>query len=222
MHDESDVSAAGELLGDSATVEDGSLYVDVELDTTTAAGQYADEALAAALESKGREGFGGPSVEIPPDGLRLEPDGPNGVPQTKDGKINGLGFVKQPASKTTAFERQTRERQVALASGETDKARVLQQRDRIMVDAETTREILENNGIDTGDMTDDELMSVYEELVESMQEEGEDGGMDNEDGDKDDDDDDDDDEDMDMQDGVEVLKRKCRNRLTTCGARLTN
>jgi len=204
MHDESDVSAAGEIVAGSDQVEDGALYADVRFDTSTAAGEYADEALEAALESNGREGFGGPSVEIPPDGLVLEPDGPNGVPQTVEGTINGLGFVSQPAAKDTAFSQQTRERQVAL-SGQTDKGVLLQQ--RYMADAETARDILDSNGVDTGDLTDEEIMAIYEEMVASAEEgeemqEGEEGEDDPEEEPPEDDPEEEEGEETEMQEGA--------------------
>lgn len=173
MHDDgNDVSEVGEIDAESAYVENGDLYADVVLHLDNAASEYADENLQKTLETKGEKGFGGPSVEIPPQGLEIKQEGELGYPKTESGTIDGLGFVSNPAAKTTSFDRQTRERQVAL-SGQTDKALVLEQRN--MADAETYREVLESNGIDTGDMTDEEIMAVFEEMMESAEggEEGE-------------------------------------------------
>jgi len=39
-----------------------------------------------------------------------------------------------------------------------------------MADAETARDILDSNGVDTGDLTDEEIMAIYEEMVASAEE----------------------------------------------------
>lgn len=117
MHDsESQASRAGYIEADSWTVENGTGYADVVLDLDTAAGQYADENLQEALESGGQVGFGGPSIEIPANGYDLEETG-QGYPKLVDGTIEGMGFVKDPASKSTSFARQTAERGVAMSEG---------------------------------------------------------------------------------------------------------
>ena len=117
MHDsESEASRAGYIEADSWTVEGGTGYADVVLDLDTAAGQYADETLQETLESGGEVGFGGPSIEIPANGYDLEETG-KGYPKLVNGTIEGMGFVKDPASKSTSFARQTAERGVAMSEG---------------------------------------------------------------------------------------------------------
>jgi len=165
IHDQSDVSESVEIVdyehGTDAKGKDA-IFLDFELDPSTSAGAYADDALKAALESDGEEGFGGPSVEIPPEGQDIRPNGPRDVPYTADGKIDGLGLVGQPAAKDTAFSYQTRERAVALSSGED--ALMLEKEQRNMADAEELRETLEGAGIDTSDMEDEDVMDMAESL----------------------------------------------------------
>lgn len=120
MHDsESDASEAGYIDADSYYVEEGTGYADVVLDLSTSAGQYADETLQETLESNGQVGFGGPSIEIPANGYDLE-DTPNGYPKLVNGTIEGLGFVRDPASKATAFSNQVAQRGVAMSEGGED------------------------------------------------------------------------------------------------------
>lgn len=116
MHDsESEASEAGHIDAESWTVEGGTGYADVVLDLDTTAGQYADETLQETLESGGEVGFGGPSIEIPAQGYDLEETG-QGYPKLVDGSIEGMGFVRDPASKSTSFSRQTAERGVAMSA----------------------------------------------------------------------------------------------------------
>jgi len=179
MHDQSDVSVAGELT-DYEHGEDGTgtnaLYVDFELNTNTEAGAYADEALQAALESDGEEGFGGPSVEIPAEGQEIEPDGPRGYPYTADGTVTAMAQVGQPAAKTTSYDIQTQERAVALGSGES--ALFLKEEgsdmsdDRTLAkDMEEAKEMMKQMGYDDPDksledMDDEEMKEMAYEMAE--------------------------------------------------------
>lgn len=101
--------------------EDGRIFADVVLNTGKTAGQLADEALEAALQTGGNRGVEGPSIEIM--GNRYEFDLEKGVREVVDGEINGAGLVgigitPGPASKSAAFGQQTAERGVALADGD--------------------------------------------------------------------------------------------------------
>lgn len=101
--------------------EEGRIFADVVLDTSKTAGQLADEALEAALQTGGNQGVEGPSIEIM--GNRYEFDLEKGVREVVDGEINGAGLVgigltPGPASKTAAFDQQVGERGVALADGD--------------------------------------------------------------------------------------------------------
>jgi len=207
MHDSgNDVSAVGRIDAESVTVEDGDMYADVVLHMDSAASEYADENLQQTLESGGEVGFGGPSVEIPAEGLVIEDDEATGVPKTMDGKIDGMGFVAQPAAKTTAFSQQTAERQVALASGDsdsgsTDKSLYVQDRDmsdetRSKIRQEIlSRELEAENVQEHAEMIAEEVdasvADVMELLDPLMGEEMGDYG----------DDEDEDEEDADMQEG---------------------
>jgi hypothetical protein len=169
MHDSgNEVSEAGHM--ENLREEGGSLYADVIVDTSNSAGSYADENMQKTLETEGVKGFGGPSVEIPPEsegGHTTELNAEKGVRELVEGKIEGLGFVSQPASKPTGFDRQASTRGVALSSNQT--VMQLEEDSRDMADAETYREVLESNGIDTGEMTDEEVMSVYEDLMDASE-----------------------------------------------------
>lgn len=119
MHDvDNEVSEVGHMDPDSVEADETGLYVDVVLDTSTAAGAYADENLQQTLETGGAKGFGGPSVEIPPDGQEIEVNREKGMPELKGGRLSGLGLVRDPAAKNTAFARQTAQRPVALSDAE--------------------------------------------------------------------------------------------------------
>jgi hypothetical protein len=165
MHDaDNEVSAAGRIIPDSLQASDGTLYADVELDTSSAAGQYADENLQKTLKTEGAKGFGGPSVEIDADGQEVEYNNEKGMRELLGGILSGLGFVKNPASKPVSFARQTAERGVALSGGSQS---VMRPKKELagMPNAETVREILESNGVDTGEMSDDEVMAIGEDLL---------------------------------------------------------
>ena len=206
--DDNEVSAVGQIDAESAYVEDGDLYADIVLHMDNAASEYADENLTQTLETGGRKGFGGPSVEIPPEGLEISERGELGYPKTEAGTINGLGLVKNPASRPTSFDIQTANRQVALSAsgGQTDKALVLEREGmtgRELMDAEEIREILNNYGFENlDDMSDEDVMEVAEDLHEDLMGELTPEEEDAEMGDYgDNEDEEDDDEDMDMEDG---------------------
>jgi len=92
----------------------------------------------------------------------IEEGGELGYPKTEAGKIDGLGLVDRPASKPTAFDQQTAERSVALASGQTDKGAVYQT--RYMADVADLRDRLEEAGIETEELSDEDVMGMAETL----------------------------------------------------------
>jgi len=209
MHDsDNEVSAVGELA--NARADDGELYADIQIDTSNAAGEYADENMQQTLESNGAKGFGGPSVEIDAEGQEIEYNAERGLKELVKGKVSGLGLVANPASKPTAFARQTANRGVALSEGQT--TYTLEGETISMANAEEIRETLDSAGLgDTiDDMTDEEVMDFAENLHSDLMGDLEgDGGMDGDTeasddiengthyGDKDDEEDE---EDMDMAD----------------------
>jgi len=167
-HDgDNEVAEVGEIDAESATVEDGDMFADIVLHRENAASEFADENLQQTLETNGQKGFGGPSVEIPAEGLVVEEGGELGYPVVEEGKIAGLGLVEEPASKPTAFDTQTRNRAVAL-SAQTDKALLLQKRN--MAEIEEVRSTLEQFGFDTDDMDDDDVMDMAESLHDDLME----------------------------------------------------
>lgn len=110
-----DVDTDSIFLGD----DDGGLYGDIVLHMDNPASEFADEALQEALETNGREGLQGPSVELRGEDYRWNDD--HGVHELVEGTFNGLGLVglgvsPGPGSEDAAFAEQTRERAVALAS----------------------------------------------------------------------------------------------------------
>lgn len=123
LHDsENEVSGVGRIDPDSVEKADNGIFADLVFDTSTAAGKFADENMQVTLETRGAKGFGGPSVEIPPDGQRVEFNHKEGMPELKGGKIDAAGLVKNPGSKDVHFARQTAQAAVALSDGQSDKA----------------------------------------------------------------------------------------------------
>jgi hypothetical protein len=218
MHDaDNEVSAVGEMR--NLRSEGDSLYADIVIDTESNAGGYADENMMQTLESEGATGFGGPSVEIPPDGQEIEVNAERGMKELTKGKISGLGLVMNPASKPVSFARQTAERGVALSDGE--QTTMYLEGDRSLMDMENIRETLEEHGVDTENMDDEELKgmaeTLYEELMGDM--EGEDMGdyegdeEEDEEMDMEDDEDmeDEDEDGMDMESKIQSLEERLQN-----------
>jgi len=153
--------------------DDDNLFGDIILDTSTSAGAYADDNLQSALESQGRFGFGGPSVEIPARGLVEEFDEKRGMPRIKAGLLSGLGLVMNPASKSVSFAKEVA-RRGALLSGTNTKSYYLQ---RSLMDPDAMRETLEQHGIDTEDMDDESLVEYAESLHDDLMSDMTEGDM---------------------------------------------
>jgi len=155
-------SVAGYVDPKSLAVDDeDNLYGDIVLDTNNAAGAYADENLQGALKTKGRLGFGGPSVEIPAKGLEEEFDEQRGMPRIVKGLLSGLGLVMNPASKTVSFAKEVA-RRGAMLSGEDTKSFYLA---RTLMDPDEARQTLESFGVDTSMMDDEEISMLADELA---------------------------------------------------------
>ena len=210
FHDiDNEVSDIGHMEPDSAEAEDGALFADITLHLDNSASEYADENLQATLENAGAVGFGGPSVEIPADGQELEYDDSEGLYELKNGRIDGLGLVSNPASKTVAFDQQAAERSVALSSGEESKVMHLQ---TASMDIATIRDRFELSD----DLDDDTIKALAEagaiqlEEDDDEDEEEEEDVENEEDEDKEKeeaDDEDDEEEDTEMQDTEELAER---------------
>ena len=158
-----EASIGGYIDPESLTVDNGKLYGDIVLDTTTPAGDYADENLQSALSSGGRVGFGGPSVEldVPREHLTPAPDHPRAEEKVEQAALTGTGLVMDPASKNVSFDRETATRAVAM-SNQNDKPLSVQT--RLMADIEDLRGDLEQYNVDTEDMTDEDVMEFAEGL----------------------------------------------------------
>jgi BMFP domain-containing protein YqiC len=186
------------------TDDDGNLYGDIVFNLERGAGQFADENLQSTLEKEGTVGFGGPSVEIPAEGLQQSHDEARDMPRVDGGLLSGVAMVMDPASKNVNFAREAARRPVALsASG--DKVKVLSRKDtgmRTLQDPEEVREVMERFGFDVGDMDDDEMMDMAEDLHEDLMEQMQDTdgeGEDQEMGDYEDDEDDEEEDETEMQ-----------------------
>jgi len=166
-----EASIGGYIDPDSLTVDNGKLYGDIVLDTTTPAGDYADENLQSALSSGGKVGFGGPSVEldVPREHLTPAPDHPRAEEKVERAALTGTGLVMDPASKNVSFDRETATRAVAM-SNQNDKPLSVQTKD--MADIDDLRGDLEQYNIDTEDMTDEDVMEfaggLHSDLMDTL------------------------------------------------------
>jgi len=157
-----DASVAGYVDPNSLAVDDAdNLYGDIVIDRSRSAGAYADDNLMSALESKGRLGFGGPSVEIPAKGLQEVFDPARNMPEIKGGLISGLGLVMDPAAKTVSFAKEVARRGVAM-SGTNTKSYYLK---RSLMDTDGIRDVMDRYGIETGGKSDEELAMMAEEVA---------------------------------------------------------
>ncbi len=171
MHDsDNEVSAAGRVENLQYSESERALFADLVIDTSTAAGEYADANLQKTLETNGAKGFGGPSVEIPADGQEIRKNSERGMKELTDGKIDGVGLVKNPASKPVSFPRQSASRGVALGEGQShyrlDSERTTMSEGNPMEDPDEAREILDKYGFDGLDeMTDEDVVEMVNDLM---------------------------------------------------------
>ena len=199
------------------TDDDGNLFGDVVFDTSKGAGQFADENLQSTLENKGAVGFGGPSVEIPGEGLQQTHDPQRDMPRVDGGRLTGVAMVMDPASKSVNFAREAARRPIAMADGSKDaKALTLEDEDMRALEADPAdiRDALDQYGLGDviGDMDDEEMMDFAGRLHDDIMDllaESDDTALEYEDKEKEDDyedkekeehEDDDDEEDTEMED----------------------
>ena len=198
------------------TDDEGNLYGDLVFDTSNGAGQYAAENLEATLNSEGAVGFGGPSVEIPAEGLQQTHDQARDMPRVDGGRLSGAGMVFNPASKSVNFAREAARRPIAMADGSKDaKALTLEGEDMRALEADPAdiRDALDQYGLGDviGDMDDEEMMDFAGRLHDDIMDllaESDDTEMEYEDKEKDDyedkekgeHEDEDDEEDTEMED----------------------
>lgn len=178
--------------GSLGTDDDGNLYGDIVLDTSTGAGQYADENLKSTLENQGTVGFGGPSVEIPAEGLQQSHDPERGMPRVDGGRLTGAALVMDPASKNVNFAREAARRPIAMGDG-SPKAKVLTRQDggmglsdayrllashdinrllQDMAEVQSLVESAESEGFDSSEQTVSDLIDFVREEMDP-----EDGGL---------------------------------------------
>lgn len=217
MHDaDNEVSETGHIDNSEVVKDETGIYADIVIDTSNAAGQYADENMQKTLETNGAKGFGGPSVEIDAEGQEVEYNQSRGLKELVKGFISGFGLVKNPAAKNTAFARQTAQRGVALSAPKGQTHYRLEDRGISMADIEEIRETMDSAGMgDTiDDMTDEEVMDFAENLHEDLMSDlGDSDGEDienEEDGEYEDEDDEEDTEmaDEDMAEELQALRQR--------------
>jgi cob(I)alamin adenosyltransferase len=186
----------------NARADDGELYADLEIDTSNAAGEYADQNLKQTLESEGTKGFGGPSVEIDAEGQDVDWNEDKGVKELLSGYISGLGLVKNPASKPVHFARQTAERGVALSEAQTTYTLEKERKHMDTIsDVDEARSTLDNYGFEGLDeMSDEDVMDMVEDLHDDLMVTDDDMGYGGEMADDMEEDEEEDEEDMDMMD----------------------
>jgi len=199
-------SVAGHIDPNSLRVNGDTLMGDVVLDTSTPAGELADNRLQDALNSGGNEGYGGPSVELdldPQEHLREQSDHPRAEAEITGGYLTGLGLVMNQADKNIGFDKETAKRAVAMSSN-SDKAIYTQDTGMtarmLTEDDEKLKTLAEN--LDTTEKKVKEsltaLLQEDEEDEEDMEEEAVDEEPDEEMGDYEEDEED---EEQEMQDG---------------------
>ena len=155
------------------TDDEGNLYGDVVFDTSKGAGQFADENLTSTLENEGTVGFGGPSVEIPGEGLQQSHDEVRDMPRVDGGRLTGVAMVMDPASKSVNFAKEAARRPIAM-SDSSPKPKVLtrQASDMRTLEAEPNdvRDALDQYGLGDviGDMDDEEMMDFAERLHDDI------------------------------------------------------
>ena len=220
MHDaDNEVSQTGHIDNSEVIKDETGIYADIVIDTSNAAGQYADENMQKTLETNGAKGFGGPSVEIDAEGQEVEFNQSRGLKELVKGYISGFGLVKNPAAKNTAFARQTAQRGVALSAPKGQTHYHLEQEGISMANIEEVRETLDSAGLgDTiDDMTDEEVMDMAQNLHSDLMsdlEDDESADGDTEMGDYEDDEEDDEDEedtemaDDDMAEELQALRQR--------------
>lgn len=231
-----EASVAGHVDPDTLDQDDdGNLYGDLVLDTETGAGQFADENLQSTLENEGTVGFGGPSVEIPAEGLVQEHDDVRDMPRVDGGRLSGLGLVMDPASKSVNFAREAARRPVAMsASGESGKVLTRQNegmsQSKTLADPDDVRSDLEQYNVDTEGMSDEDVMefaeALHDDLMDTLEMEGDDEEDEDDDEeeegveaeDDDPEEDEEDDEETEMQDGEDV--EAMREQLANLSSRL--
>lgn len=203
---ENEVTDVGDLDPEALFIgeDDDGLYGDIVLHMENSASEFADEAMQNALETGGREGLQGPSLEIDGEDYVFNEDA--GVHELIEGAIIGLGLVglgvsPGPGSEDAAFAEQTRERAVALASSDT--ATVLSPQTHALMDPETIREQLtEHHAVQLGEDVDDETLKRLADAFDlELQDDDEDDEEEMEDDDEEESESDDDEDD---EDDVEV------------------
>ena len=201
---ENEVTDVGEV--DTSSIflgeDNGGLYGDVVLHMENDASRMADDLLQQALETNGREGLQGPSVELRGEEYRWNSD--EGVHELVEGTFNGLGLVglgvsPGPGSEDAAFAEQTRERAVALAS---DGGADVLTRHQPTMDRDHVLEQLGERGVDVDDPDDETLQTLAEAFDIALQDD-EDGGGEGDDMDDEEEEDDADDEDDDVEVNLE-------------------
>lgn len=114
LHDALTLGDIGEVRTDSIVVDDEDrLFADIYLHENTPASELAVELMDEALESDGKNGIDGPSVEITDDVTHFDDD--RGLTVMDEMTFSGIGLVFNPASKPVELESQIRERAVAMA-----------------------------------------------------------------------------------------------------------
>jgi len=207
LHDSaSDSSQAGEIDPQSYYVEGTDGYADVVLDTDTPGGQFADASLQESLESNGQTGFKGPSIELRENDFELEDVEGKDYQKVVNGEISGLGLVgmgnspaQGPAAKDTNFARQTQERAVAM-SGPNAKAFYRQE---TVMEPDTIAAALSEAGIDTDDLSDDQLRTLGSKILEDYEDKEDDEDEEMAEGEDMEDDEAEDEDDMDMADNMD-------------------
>ena len=170
-----EASLAGHIDPESIhTTSDGELVSDWVFDTSTGAGQFADENMQSALASEGKRGFGGPSVELdfanPHEDLRYNAE--KGVEEMVRGLLKGAALVMNPADRTVDFSREAARRPVAMSDG-SQTIKTLSKRSERMESDELKRKLGLDEDVDLDEETIQTLAEADALTLEDDEEEEE-------------------------------------------------
>lgn len=177
LHDDDTMAGIGTIPKDSIIVdEENRMFGDLFLHGDSPASELAIQSFDLALETDGRKGLDGPSVETVKE--RSAKDDELGVRRVQEIWYSGVGLVYNPAARSVDMRNQIRERAVAMAEDAgLDEAGVYV--DAANQTEDTTQSLkarfrqrwyMADEEIDIENLSDDELRSALSAMYDDMNE----------------------------------------------------